>query len=280
MTLILWLAHSFTVHCAQDMCGWGAVRTWSVLLGWKPIMEPPFSPYSHPALLTTSLSLSPALICSLLDCKKLKSRNCSLLILTPPSHQLPLACSLSFSGHPMSIVWAIESLTSQLMIVANARQEPSFAQKAITKTAQPRLSFCQVQDLPLPLDLAFQLVGENCRCGRMMPNTNAGKQVLTRKRSRKPPSLLHFHLLLFFASVPLFCWILEYFALSDVFIAFQNCHEIKDTDVTPPPTLWEILFQSFISLTLVWVQYKCIFSSLWAATNSTRFHKTSVSAFC
>ena len=32
------------------MCGWGAVRTWSVLLGWKPIMEPPFSPYSHPAL--------------------------------------------------------------------------------------------------------------------------------------------------------------------------------------------------------------------------------------
>ena len=143
------------------MCGWGAVRTWSVLLGWKPIMEPPFSPYSHPALLTTSLSLSPALICSLLDCKKLKSRNCSLLILTPPSHQLPLSCSLSFSGHPMSIVWAIASLTSQLMIVANARQEPSFAQKAIKR--KPPFASC-LSHLYLSIQNCRLLLKNCCKC--------------------------------------------------------------------------------------------------------------------
>ena len=98
LTLILRLAHSFTVHCAQDMCAWGAVRTWLVLLGWKPIMEPPFSPYSHPALSHhTSFSLSLALIlyCSLPNCKKIKYRNCSLLILTPLSHQLPLSYSFN-----------------------------------------------------------------------------------------------------------------------------------------------------------------------------------------
>ena len=96
LTLILWLAHSFTVHCAQDMCGWGAVRTWLVLLGWKPIMEPPFSPYSHPALLTTSLSLSLALICSWL---KLKNSNLetvlSLFSPRPLTNSLSLALSLS-----------------------------------------------------------------------------------------------------------------------------------------------------------------------------------------
>ena len=32
---------------------------------------------------------------------------------------------------------------------------------------------------------------------------------------------------------------------------------------------------------VLWIQIQmCIFSSLWAATNSTHFHKTSVSAFC
>ena len=107
-----------------------------------------------------------------------------------------------------------------------------------------------------------------------MPNTNAWKQVLTRKRSRKPPSLLHFHLLLFVASVPLLCWILEYFALSDVFIAFQNCHEIKDTDVTHP-TSWEILFQYFIEF--FEYKYKCVYSLL---CELPRIRHTSTKPLC
>ena len=59
-----------------------------------------------------------------------------------------------FASCPSHLYLSIQNcrLLLHLETVANARQEPSFAQKAITKTAQPRLSFCQVQDLPLPLD--------------------------------------------------------------------------------------------------------------------------------
>ena len=137
LTLILRLVHSFTVHCAQDMCGWGAVRTWLVLLGWKPIMEPPFSPYSHPALLNTSLSLSLALICLLPNCKKNSNLETVLSFFSPcpllsPLHlatPYPLSQSrtldyffrietllfLSFSGQPITIVSFFLCFSGQLM---------------------------------------------------------------------------------------------------------------------------------------------------------------------
>ena len=156
------------------------------------------------------------------------------------------------------------------------------ARKRLRKPPNPAFPFVKCKTYRFLwtkiFSLLVRIVLQVCS-GRTMPNTNAWKQVLTRKRSRKPPSLLHFHLLLFVASVPLLCRILgRIFRPLRCFHCFSKLPRDQRHRCDTPNIVRNIISLYFWVL---WIQIQvCIFSSLWAVTNSTHFHKTSVSAFC